>query len=168
MRLFIQPHSNTAVLRPETGNIKARLNFIIQDLSSRQKWIKKKATKVPLCWKRFGSPSFPAVPITDRAEKILYIIYWFLVSEIIDFQMSRHVQFAWFPVLIWKHQNETAANTQHKLINSFALLCFLKTLQQQNIVPWGRRCADLHLLRFAVACLTGIKFSKIINPQWNS
>lgn len=45
MRLFIQPHSNTAVLRPETGNIKARLNFIIQDLSSRQKLIKKKPQK---------------------------------------------------------------------------------------------------------------------------
>lgn len=109
MRLFIQPYSNIAVLRPETGNnsnIKARLNFIIHDLSSRQ--------KMSCCTKSVLDLPLPLLyqSLTELKYNyilyyIYYIIYLFLVSE---------------------------------------------------MVPWGRNHPDLHLPRFAVACLTGTKF----------
>lgn len=79
MRLFIQPYSNIAVLRPETGNnsnIKARFNFIIHDLSSRQ--------KMSCCTKSVLDLPLPLLyqSLTElKYNYILYLLYNLFVSH---------------------------------------------------------------------------------------
>lgn len=143
MRLFIQPFSNIAVLRPETGNnsnIKARFNFIIHDLSSRQ--------KMSCCTKSVLDLPLPLLyqSLTElKYNYILYLLYNLFVSH------------------QWNHWLSDE--------NSSEFICFI--VFPQDLTIETHCSVRTEPSRSASASVRSRLFdrnkimSKIANPQWN-